>query len=284
MSLIVATVSRMSDTEMLPPELHKLFSAGRGAERKLSVPLPPGHVVHGDEGDGPPALWITDEPVTDNKLWGRLLAEHFRSDLWPLLLEPLRTPPGTKDEFRPWESGEFFFDWRTSPSQHDPTALLARWWDGNQDGDVTAPYGATWPGLAPAREFRVDPDIHAIEYATFLVDDNPNLRLGLVATDRGADSPVACGWSGPMNFTNDTGEISAVLQSWEDRFGVRVVCLGFADLYVSVAAPPTTLDDALHIAAEHLAFCPDNIYQGAGTLQRYAEILVNAPLWHFWWD
>ena len=66
--------------------------------------------------------------------------------------------------------------------------------------------------------------------------------------------------------------LCAVLRSWEDRFGIRVVALGFDQLLVSVATPPTTLAEARALAAEHFAFCPDNIRQGGDpTLPAYAE-------------
>ncbi|MEV4704749.1 DUF4253 domain-containing protein [Actinoplanes sp. NPDC049316] len=38
------------------------------------------------------------------------------------------------------------------------------------------------------------------------------------------------------------------------------------------------------MAAEHFAFCPDNVWQGVGTLTAYADQLVNAPMWSLWWD
>ncbi|MFG6200318.1 DUF4253 domain-containing protein [Nonomuraea sp. JJY05] len=41
------------------------------------------------------------------------------------------------------------------------------------------------------------------------------------------------------------------------------VVVGFADLYLSIAAPPSTLQEALHVAAEHLTFGPDNICRTA---------------------
>jgi hypothetical protein len=66
-----------------------------------------------------------------------------------------------------------------------------------------------------------------------------------------------------------------------------VVHLEFDVLQLSVAAPPTTLDEALLIAAEHFAFCPDNIWQGyedARSIQEYAEKLVGQESWIFWWD
>ncbi|MEU4805583.1 DUF4253 domain-containing protein [Actinosynnema sp. NPDC023587] len=89
-----------------------------------------------------------------------------------------------------------------------------------------------------------------------------------------------------MNHVDDTALISAVVRDWEDRFGVRVVAVGFATLYLSVANPPTTLEEALRVAAEHFAFCPDNVWQrdGAPTLRAYAEQLVDSDVWAFWWD
>lgn len=41
---------------------------------------------------------------------------------------------------------------------------------------------------------------------------------------------------------------------------------------------------ATDISAEHLAFCPDNIFQGADTISAYAPVLVGSPRWDFWWD
>ncbi len=92
------------------------------------------------------------------------------------------------------------------------------------------------------------------------------------------------GWSGPANHAT-TAEIACVVRDWEDRFGVRVVRVGFDVLELSVAAPPRTLEQALRVAAEHSAFCPDNVWQSeAPSLREYAEELVGADTWSFWWD
>lgn len=110
-------------------------------------------------------------------------------------------------------------------------------------------------------------------------------RLGLVASDRGADALEVAGWLGPTNHTNDTGELCAVLRDWEERSGVRVVGAHFATLYPSVAAPPQTYDDAIRVAAEHFAFCPDNVWQSRHrTLVNLAKSLIDCPMWSFWWD
>ena len=119
----------------------------------------------------------------------------------------------------------------------------------------------------------------------------PSWRLGvpkrrLVAAGSGAHALTAVGWDGPLNLYNDTAKFSAIVTSWEQRFGVRVVAVGPATLHLCVAAPPTSTEGALRVAAEHFAFCPDNIWQGhrSNTLSAYAERLVHNHRWDFWWD
>lgn len=279
----------------LPAELRDLFT-DEAAGRVLPVPLPPGRPVFSEEkedGDRP-AFWLSDQPAPAG-LWARLRAEHARSGLWPLLLDAL---DDEDPEYRPWANGEVLPGEMSSPDDHDPAALLAGWWadhtaeEANDTAPpaeplaVTAPFGPRWPGLAPALSTRTDPDRTADGLAEQLLAGHGSMRLGLVAANRGADALTAAGWTGPMNYTNDTAEVSAVLRNWEDRFGARVVGVGFATLVLSVAAPPTTREQALAVAAEHFAFCPDNIWQGVEpqTLSAYADRLVGDHSWAFWWD
>ena len=43
-----------------------------------------------------------------------------------------------------------------------------------------------------------------------------------------------------------------MLRSWEDRFGARLIDVGYADLRLLVERPPRTLQAAQHIAAEQV--------------------------------
>ncbi|MEU5314396.1 DUF4253 domain-containing protein [Streptomyces sp. NPDC021562] len=258
--------------------------------------LPPGRMVTSDEGDGDAQpLWLSDGPATA-ELWTRMHAEHTRSGLWPLLLDSLDPNDG---EFRPWGSGEVFPEQMSSPASHDPAGLLAQWWatytavdedDDMLDADrrlaVTAPFGQTWPGLAPSRKTATNPDQLAAEFAQAFLADRPQTRLGLVAAASGAEALTAGGWGGPCNYDNDTAKFSAVVSDWEHRFGVRVIAVGFSTLHLSVAVPPANEHEALLVAAEHFAFCPDNIWQGSRpyTLAAYAERITSAHRWNFWWD
>ncbi|MFE1409845.1 DUF4253 domain-containing protein [Streptomyces sp. NPDC058746] len=262
----------------------------------IAVPLPPGRLVTSDEGDGDDqALWLSDETVSA-ELWTRIRDEHPRSGLWPLLLDALDPNDG---EFRPWGSGEVFPEQMSSPASHDPADLLAQWWAtytaADEDDDrldvkrrlaVTAPFGQAWPDLAPGRDSAMNPDQLASEFVQAFLAERPQTRLGLVAAASGAEALTVAGWSGPCNYDNDTAKLSAVLHDWEHRFGARVVAVGFDTLHLSVAAPPVSERDALLVAAEHFAFCPDNIWQGPRpyTLTAYADRIAGAHRWDFWWD
>ncbi|MGW2232270.1 DUF4253 domain-containing protein, partial [Streptomyces formicae] len=133
--------------------------------------------------------------------------------MWPLLLDS-RDPEDS--DFRPWGSGELFPERMSSPDDHDPADLLAKWWATytaiDEDDDmlspdkrlaITAPFGQSWPGLAPGREDTADPSRLAAEYAEHFVLRRPRSRLGLVAAPSGADALVLVGWDGPANWDND---------------------------------------------------------------------------------
>ncbi|MFE4518483.1 DUF4253 domain-containing protein [Kitasatospora sp. NPDC056783] len=266
----------------------------------LTVPLPPGRLAGGDDDGAEPVLWVSDAPAPAG-LWARLHRAHPDSGLWPLLLTPL--DHGDPD-YRPWLSGELYPGDAAVPGLYDPAALLATWWkqiaeDEDEDGDgedggpsedaeildeSLAPYGRAFPGTAPAATV---PDGAAGREARALADvlgSFKDVRLGLVRADSGAHALAVCGWGGPVNHENDTAKIAAVLADWERRFGAQVVEVGFATLDLSVPVPPATLAEALPLAAEHTAFCPDLVFQGAETLTAYAEQLVGAHQWSFWWD
>ncbi|MEO6593917.1 MAG: DUF4253 domain-containing protein [Planctomycetota bacterium] len=60
--------------------------------------------------------------------------------------------------------------------------------------------------------------------------------------------------------------------------------VGFDELTLSVRRPPRDHASAIAIAADHYAFCPDNIDQGVGSMRAYAQSIENATAWTFWWD
>ncbi|MER6298923.1 DUF4253 domain-containing protein [Kitasatospora sp. NPDC001539] len=309
----------MIDRASLPSELHPLFPGAAAGQYTLSTPLPPGRLIvpaeaaaetgsgtgsdarsgsgsaaaGGEAGGGAPVMWLSDGPAPAG-LWQELQREHPRSGLWPLLLTRRVTDP----RFRPWATGELHPARASSPASHDPWALLRGWWNspavGRPDDPGQAkerdimlePFGVDWPGPAPSPAAAPDddPDAAAAEVAHWLLHHDPGLRIGLVRADSGAEALAVCGWS--VAGRRDPGELAAVVLSWERRFGARVVEVGPDGLRLSTTVrqdDPDDLDGVLPIAAEHVAFCPDNVFKGTESLIDYAQELVLEKCWSFWW-
>jgi len=164
----------------------------------------------------------------------------------------------------------------------DVPGELARRWPGANPllADWRAPFGAEFPGLAAAREPLDEP----IESAVDLADEIAPAHLALVPVTRPADAVAALGWTGAINYGEDVAMLSAVLRSWEDRFGARLVMLFRSTLWLSVAAPPRTERACLAVAAEHFSFCPDVDGEDPRPLAEYAATLRGCRWWRFWWD
>lgn len=162
----------------------------------------------------------------------------------------------------------------------DPTAVLAAHWPPNCPlCGCREPFGDTFPGLAAAGS--AEHDAIALAGDAVLLH---NGYLAVVPVERPADIVTAIDWIGPCNYRRDLAQLSAVLRSWEERFGALVVRIDRATLWLSVAAPPRTTDHARRVAAEHFAFCCDVDREDPRPLRTYAEDLVGARTWRFWWD
>lgn len=261
---------------------------------RLPDDLPAGRLVT-------PKVWVADGPVPDaTARWVDAQLTHADTGWWPVLLPPdldvavfgaERTDDVDAERFlaERWASDEiaFFAD----PAEVD-------------DPDQLLPY-PTWPGLAPgstgagpdpmAASFVTSPWTHAgyISDAFAHLDAHPDTRvpnplladggvgLGLVASADSARVIAAAGWEHELG---GGPEATAVLRSWQERFGVRLVALG-EDWLAVTASWPVPADDRDHarrLAAEHVAFCPDIL--GETTFEEYAANLEASVLWRFWWD
>jgi predicted DNA-binding WGR domain protein len=245
-----------------------------------NVDLPRGRLLRPMPEGGPrgnaPVLWVSDAPdrsVGDH--WRQLARAFSDTGLWPLIVDPSRVGID--------RLGEILMDVPRSTGA-DPFQLLRRWWheasaidDDEFQEEAFRPFGRSFPGLA-ARTQGDRP--RSIE----LPGGGLAGHLGIVAVDRPARTLDAIGWMGPANYDMNPAELSAILDTWEDRFDAYLVGLGFDTITLAVGRPPRDLGSATAIAAEHLAFCPDNIFQGAETIGAYAASLVGTPRWDFWWD
>ncbi|MFJ6442923.1 DUF4253 domain-containing protein [Streptomyces sp. NPDC091649] len=253
--------------------------------RALGLDLPAGRLLDETyQGSwGEPLMWLADARAVPGQ-WSTQGAARRAAGLVPVLVDvggPLGDPEG-------WDlmCGNLSY-----PEDLGDDEMLAILWEEIREGraeGAVAPFDVPWPGLAGAVPPDADPDAQAAEIADALSGSGSWLkepRLALVPTDRNADIPAAIGWTGSLNHVDDPGILSAVLRSWEERFGTRLVALTADRIVLSVAAPPTTAEQAEAVAVEHAAFCPDGLARSRhGALDDYAahEILGRRTWVHHW--
>jgi hypothetical protein len=258
------------------------------------IRLPPGRRIIPFEGTGEPAAWVTGRTVPrPGPVWSALSGLHAETGLVPILLAD-----GEADE-------DFFFyspSEATAVDRLDAAQWLAARWDevmrdyGEQarfssppggDSPLTRPF----PGLAPPSGSRLS----AAERDAAL-GPLPAARIGLVPAQRPADVLPAVGWStfdvagwrpgmADGDVTPNPVWIAAVLRSWEDRFGARLLNVGpGAEIRLLVGRPPRSLEAAQGIAAEHRVFADECAGCGANDIASISASMVNSPIWTFWWD
>jgi Domain of unknown function (DUF4253) len=279
-----------------------------GPVRLGSVDLPAGKLVKGNiEGDH--VAWATVDPVPRaGWAWAALSELHPRTGLVPILLDGL---PGdsmrfdspelaglSHDRLRPWDSGEFYIpDDPREADGLDVGALVKEMWrdwalmgeDDPELAEMRGPFTLEWPGLAPPGDAPLTPAERqrALDVVLPRIRGHrrptPEARIGLVAADRPADVLAVVGWDALVPRAESLLELTAVLRSWEDRFGARLIEVGFADLRLFVERPPRTLEAAQLLAAEQVGLA-DECIDAAGDVPRIAARLLNGPFWTFWWD
>jgi hypothetical protein len=266
-----------------------------GGLRIGAIQLPAGRRIRSDDGLGEPVAWATSDPVPDaGRVWAALSEVHAQSGLVPFLLSGIGGDPE-----RPWDTQEFRDpDDLTGLDHLDAAEVLREDWlhqtteyddydeedEGYQDEDFAksiaqdvAPFSRRqFPGLAQAEDHRLS----AGQFDRVLAGLGP-ARLGLVPAARPADALPALGWNQALDTALPQ---AAVLRSWEDRFGARLLRVGLAEISVLAQRPPRTLDSARHLAAEQWAFCNECGGTGLHDIRGITESLMNSPIWTFWWD
>ncbi len=261
-----------------------------GPVRLGSVQLPMGKRIS-EWDDAPPRLWATCESVPDaGPVWQELADMHPDTGLVPILLGFL----DGGHNGRPWDNGELGPRGDLAEvARLDAAAVLAeQWWAPTQAelqsdpelAAMVAPYGEQFPGLAPAQEQALT----EAEQARAL-DWFRSARIGLVPAARPADVLALVGYDGTVNRYGTPELLSAVLRSWEDRFGAVLVELGFAHIRILARRPPRTLPDAQAVAAELWPMCdefwpidrPGTTVHEIGSI---AERILDIPIWSLWLD
>lgn len=111
----------------------------------------------------------------------------------------------------------------------------------------------------------------------------PYVAIGLVPTTSSWQLPAYLRF-GDYNSCPRPAEHCSVLKRWEEQFGAEVVSMTHDTIEMRVAHPPTSRDEAITLAYQQFAYCPDIVDQGVGTLDALAATLLEGNVWFFWWD
>lgn len=230
-----------------PGDLSKLSALGlTGGELLLPEEQDP------DDPEGSPVAWVTTGEDL-RPVYQRLMAAFPRTGLWPIAARghALLDRIGTNARLA-----------HRCESAGDALAVLKRYGGDN----ISA--------LAPGVE-----QIPAMDLRLW----QPMRSLMVVPVARPADVPAQLRWLGACNRFMTGDEISAVLRSWEDRYGAILVEIGGTTIGLIAAAVPEDPDDFEALLVEHYIFDYDVVDQIIMSEARHRE-LIKAGEWNFWWD
>lgn len=194
-----------------------------------------------------------------------VLADLFASNAGSFALNPAEHQMGGVSVFR--DDNSVSFEGRASPDLPDGFRV--------EDG---YPRG-TWPDTEPSEgQFSGWSDI---------LTGRPmrQCAIGLLPVDRTRPWEVFAhtqfgGWN-----ANPGPEVHVcVARHWHEKFGARVVTHQIDTLEFAVERPVSNRSDALDLAKEMYAYCPDVVDQGTATIDSLAANLLGARVWFFWWD
>lgn len=128
----------------------------------------------------------------------------------------------------------------------------------------------------------VQPDT---SYAPAMVQGDGIVSILFCSASEAWHVPAAIRWGG----SND-GMLpqyhTAFLKRWNKEYGAELVCANMSTIEMKVSKPPQTKADALALAKEQFAYCPDIVTQRRApqTVAALAADLYKSPQWYFWWD
>lgn len=242
---------------------------------------------------GEPRMWAAFEPVADAGLvWQALTDMHPDTGLVPILLGFLHGG----HTGRPWDSEGLGLPCDLAAvGRHDAAAVFAEEWACSvptaqemqsdwEAAEMVAPFGEQFPGLALGQDQALTESELARALGLF-----GSARIGLVPAARPADVLAVVGYDGSGNRYDTPELLSVALRSWEERFGVVLVEVGFAHIRLLARRPPRSLAEAQAVAAELWAFCdefwpidrPGTAVQNVGEI---AERILDIPIWSLWLD
>ena len=256
-----------------------------GPLRLCGIDLPAGvHAGPIEDGGIVPLAWMTAEPVEPEPLlgWMRRLAAVFgQTGLWPVALA------GHFDDLgNPWRSGELLGPGGNSDFDVEDFLLSSTDPQDLADPEVAA-YLETIAPIASVHRLGgpvAAPPAGADELIVPWDGTDP-LALGLVPATSPAGVLSGLGWLGPANYALEGEAIARIAASWQERYHLTLVGIGFDMLKLQLPPQGLTHHEPMDLLAEVYRVCPDDYEQSSfRDLESYIEFRKLSPVLGLWWD
>lgn len=236
--------------------------------------LPEGKVLYFPDGTET-GLWISTSGMKvaeADVLQEEAVRQFADTGLWPVMVDP--------EGIREFDEISLEDAPVPLPESFDVSAYFRqRAQDELSSADIDRKLAKVLKDLDPDQPGTFEPA--SPDEVTYIVGQN-FVHFGLATCTRPADIPASIGWAGAANYDLDGGQMSLILRSWEDRFGVLLSGLGRDTMSLSVQHLSPSSQQQL--AAELYLACPDVVEQGVGSfgaLQKFLRSFHGALLW---WD
>jgi hypothetical protein len=106
--------------------------------------------------------------------------------------------------------------------------------------------------------------------------------MGLLPTSAGWQAPAYLDWR-TGNYDLGPADHVRLMAHWWERYGAEPAAMWNETIEFHVTRPPRDRASELAVAEEHFIYCPDRL-QEVDSIEALAAELLDAPVWHFWWD
>ena len=166
----------------------------------------------------------------------------------------------------------------TEPDRIDLDRWIAERLNDLKQYGIEPPRGP-WPD-APGAKNR---ELTSLRSLTASRDFLPEIVVALVpTTEPGLLAPYLR--YGDWNDCPSSAVHAAIARRWTGAYGATPVAFAGDVIECRVARPVATQEQAMELALEQFAYCPDIVLQGTQTLECLAAEILGSQYWFFWWD
>jgi len=223
-------------------------------------------------GNGTDACEVVGEHAV--QLWQDLFEARSTTGLYPIIV-------GNTTNLRALDKA-----WQSQAADEEEEVSVPEWVeerltemkeDVGDDGSWEIPPRGPWPYQAShSREFHSVMSSSGTRYLGYV-------GIILIRGSEPWELPFVLGFGG-WNECPAPAVHASFIRHWNERYGAVPVAFTGDVLEMAVLRQPVEPAEAIELAIEQFAYCPDIVDQGTETIEGLAAEIIGQPRWFFWWD